>query len=126
MLFRSQIEKNRPFSISFRSWELYEYSVLPASSRQEWTVKTTNQLEKSRFVILAFQTNEKIKRSENGCSFNHCHLSNVKLLLNSQSYPYSNLNIDIENNQYDTLYDMYAHFQQSYYAKTSEPLLTNY
>ena len=99
-----QIEKNRPFSISFRSWELYEYPVLPASSRQVWTVKTTNQLEKPRFVILAFQTNKKNQRSENASSFNHCHLSNVKLFLNSQSYPYSNLNLDLENNRNMQLY----------------------
>ena len=28
-----QIEKNRPISMSFRSWELYEYPLLPTSTR---------------------------------------------------------------------------------------------
>lgn len=118
-----QIEKNRPISMSFRSWELYEYPVLPASSRHVWTVKTSNQLEKPRYVVVGFQTNRKGQSDANASQFDHCNLSNVKLFLNSQYYPYGNMNLDIANNQYAILYDMFAKFQNSYYGKDSEPML---
>ncbi len=49
--------------------------------------------------------------------------TNVKLFLNSQYYPYSNLNLNIVQNQYAVLYDMYANFQSAYYGKDPEPLL---
>ena len=93
------IEKNRPISMSFRSWELYEYPILPQSPKHVWTVKTSNQLEKPRFIILAFQTNRKNLKTANASRFDHCNLSNVKLFLNSQYYPYGNLNLDINNQE---------------------------
>ena len=68
-----------------------EYPLLPIMSRQVWTVKTSNQLEKPRFVILGFQTNRKDQRAVNASQFYHCNLTNVKLFLNSQSYPYGNV-----------------------------------
>ena len=117
------VGKDRPIVMSFRTWELYEYPLLPITSRQVWTVKTSNQLEKPRFVILGFQTNRKDRRAANASRFDHCNLTNVKLFLNSQSYPYGNLNLDVNRNQFAMLYDMYANFQNSYYSKDSEPML---
>ncbi|XP_031785598.1 uncharacterized protein LOC116417278 [Nasonia vitripennis] len=111
----SHIKKDIPIAMSFRSWELYEYPMLPASSRHIWTVKTSNQLEKPRFVILAFQTNRKGIALKNASQFDHCKIANVKLFLNSQYYPYGNLNLDIEQNQYALLYEMFIQFQNAYY-----------
>ena len=119
-----QIEKSRPISVTYRSWELYEYPVLPSSNRHVWPVKTSNQLEKPRFIILGFQTKRKGQNDKNSSLFDHCNLSDVKLFLNSQYYPYSNLNLDIEHNQFAILYNMYANFQEAYYGKNSEPLLS--
>ena len=48
------VGKDHPIVMSFRTWEFYEYPLLPITSRQVWTVKTSNQLEKPRFVILGF------------------------------------------------------------------------
>ena len=109
------IGKNRPVVMSYRSWEFYEYPLLPSSRKHVWTVKTSNQLEKPRFIILAFQTNRKSRWQVNASQFDHCHVSNVKLFFNSQCYPHGNLNLDIDRNQYAVLYDMYANFQSVYY-----------
>jgi hypothetical protein len=46
----------------------------------------------------------------------------MKLYLNSQSYPYENLNLDYRHNQYALAYDMYARFQQSYYYNKKNDL----
>lgn len=118
------IEKDPLISMSFRSWDLYEYPQLPATTKHVWTVKTTNQLEKPRFVVLGFQTNRNNQLGTNASEFDHCNISNVKLFLNSQYYPYGNLNINIANNHYTLLYEMFAHFQTAYYAKESEPVLS--
>ncbi|KAJ8912610.1 hypothetical protein NQ315_000479 [Exocentrus adspersus] len=56
--------------------------------------------------------------------FDHSNLINMKLYLNSEMFPYDNLNINFENNQIATLYDMYAKFQRSYYEKKNEPIFT--
>ncbi|XP_034934686.1 uncharacterized protein [Chelonus insularis] len=118
------IAKDPPITVSFRSWETYEYPLLPRTTKNVWMVKTSTQLEKPRYVILAFQTARKNDATKNSSQFDHCNLRNVKLFLNSQCYPYGNLNLDIAHNQYALLYDMYKNFQESYYGKDSEPLLT--
>uniref|UniRef100_A0ABD2WGN1 Double jelly roll-like domain-containing protein n=1 Tax=Trichogramma kaykai TaxID=54128 RepID=A0ABD2WGN1_9HYME len=108
--------------MSFRSWELYEYPMLPISTGHVWTVKTSNQLEKPRFVILGFQTNRKAIRENDASLFDHYNLTNVKLFLNSQYYPYNNLNINVALSPYAALYDMYVNFQPGYYGKTPKPM----
>ncbi|XP_043470556.1 uncharacterized protein LOC122503872 [Leptopilina heterotoma] len=117
------IEKHPLISMSFRSWEMYEYPLLLESSRIMWQLKSLSQLEKPRYVIVGFQTGRKNKLKNTSCYFDHCNITNVKLFLNSQSYPYGNLNLNFDQNQYSLLYDMYANFQSSYYGKDSEPTL---
>ena len=45
------IENDAVLTLSFRSWGLFEYPQLPTTSKHVWSVKTTNQLEKARYVI---------------------------------------------------------------------------
>ncbi|XP_057339394.1 uncharacterized protein LOC130676902 [Microplitis mediator] len=118
------IAKDPIISMSFRTWELYEYPLLPATTKQIWAIKTSTQLEKPRYVVLRFQTARKKNLRANANKFDHCNIHDVQLYLNSQCYPYANLNLDIANNQFALLYDMYANFQTSYYNKESEPLLS--
>lgn len=116
--------KNQPIQMSFRSWDMYEYPTLPTTTEHNWTVKTSNQLEKPRYVILAFQTNRKNQKDKDFSKFDHCELSDVKLHLNSETFPYDDLNIKFKKNQFSLLYQMYIKFQESYYDKTAEPLLS--
>ncbi|XP_051170477.1 uncharacterized protein LOC127287529 [Leptopilina boulardi] len=117
------IEKDPLISMSFRSWEMFEYPLIPSSTRVMWQIKSSTQLEKPRYVIVGFQTGRKDKRKKSASYFDHCDITNVKLFLNSQSYPYGNLNLNFNQNQYSILYDMYANFQSSYYGRDSEPIL---
>lgn len=111
--------------IPFRSWELHEYPVLPTTNIHTWNIKASNQLEKPRYVIFGLQTGRKNNMKKNMSHFDHCNLSNIKLYLNSNVYPYDNLNLNFKKNQWAILYEMYARFQQSYYQKeSSEPCLS--
>ncbi|XP_015117280.1 uncharacterized protein LOC107041304 [Diachasma alloeum] len=109
------IAKDTPIAMGFRIWELYEYPFLPTTSKHVWVVKTSTQLEKPRYIILGFQTNHRNISTANASGFDHCNLRDIKLFLNSQSYPYGNLNLDISHNQYSTLYNMYVNFQDTYH-----------
>lgn len=116
--------QSKPIQIHFRNWELYEYPTLPATTDLVWTVKTSTQLEKPRYVILALQTNRKNQRSKDASKFDHCDVSNVKVHLNSESYPREDLNLKYTEDRYAVLYEMYCKFQESYYNKQSQPLLS--
>lgn len=118
------IDRGADLDIPFRSFELHEYPVLRQTMSHTWNVKTSNQLEKPRWIIVAFQTDKKNKIAADMSSFDHCNLSNIKLYLNSNVYPYDNLNLNFDKRQWAILYEMYARFQESYYQKeSSEPCL---
>lgn len=119
-----QLSRGTSIPVEYRSWELYEYPVLPATTKHSWTVKTSSQLEKPRYVIVAFQTGRKANMKTNASHFDHCKLTNVKLHLNSVNFPYDDLNLDFTKNKYAVLYDMYSRFQESYYNSIPRPLLT--
>lgn len=118
------MKRGASIPVEYRSWELYEYPVLPKTKKHSWTVKTASQIEKPRYVIVGFQTNRRNTLNNNAAHYDHCKLNNLKLHLNSVSYPYDDLKLNISDNQYAVLYDMYSRFQESYYGTTSTPLFT--
>ncbi|KYN50188.1 hypothetical protein ALC62_03756 [Cyphomyrmex costatus] len=110
------LESGRYLSMSFRSWDLYEYPLLQSTTKHSWAVKTATQLEKPRYVIFALQTDRKNIMSQDASVFDDCKLSNVKLYLNSEFYPYGDLILDFDQKRYALLFDMYARFRKAYYG----------
>ena len=104
------LETGLVLNLNFRSWELYEYPLLPRNRNHIWCVKTTTQIEKPRYVIIGFQTSRKNEIGKTACIFDHCNLTNLKLFLNSKVYPYDDLNLDFSKGQYA--------FRSSYYPNT--------
>ncbi|XP_034944397.1 uncharacterized protein [Chelonus insularis] len=96
----SYISKDLSISIPFSSWELYEYPCLPITTKHIWSVKTTNQLEKPRYIIFSLQTGRKNQSSKRADIFDHCKIEDFAVYLNSQRYPYANMNIDILNKNF--------------------------
>lgn len=118
------LEKDRSIFIPFRNWDLYEYPLLPQTTKQSWAVKTSSQLEKPRFVVVGLQTLRKNNLMKDMSQFDHCNVRDVKVFLNSNYFPYENLNIKFKENKYALLYEQYTRFQQSYYNRRAEPLLS--
>lgn len=113
------INKKQPIYMYFRSWELYEYPALPTTTDHTWSVKASAQLNTPRYIILAFQTGRNNRIAADKSQFDHCNLRDLKVYLNSESYPYESLNAHFENDQYAVLYDMYVQFQKTYFHDRS-------
>lgn len=114
----SQVERGIFLPIGFRSWELHELPTLMQTTQQSWSVKSVGQIEKPRFIIFGFQTDKQKKVDQNMSLFDHCHITNFRVKLNEEVYPYDNLKLDFDKKRWSILYEMYARFQQSYYNKT--------
>lgn len=115
-----QIESNESIPLSFRSWDLYEYPVLPITTKQIWCVKTTTNLTRPRFIILGLQTNRNNRIIENATLFDHCSVTDAKVYLNSECYPHESINTQFATGQGAILYEMYSKFQESYYHDGSK------
>ena len=119
------LESGKYLSMGFRSWDLYEFPLLQRTTKHSWAIKTATQLEKPRYVVFALQTGRRNVMAEDTSKFDHCKLTNVKLYLNSESYPYDDMNLDFERNRWSILYDTYARFCKNYYGyEYLEPSLT--
>lgn len=118
-----KVEKGKTIRIPYRNWELFEFPMLPTSASQVWSIKSTTELEKPRYVIVGFQTDRKAKIKKSASEFDHCDLSDIKLYINEQVYPYENLNINFAKSHFSILYDMFARFRKSYYGKGIKPIV---
>ncbi|XP_020297548.1 uncharacterized protein LOC109862062 [Pseudomyrmex gracilis] len=101
------LENGRYLTMSFHSWDLYEFSLLQSTTKHSWAVKTATQLEKPKYVIFALQTARRNDMLTDISQFDHCQLTNVKLYLNSEFYPYDDLHLDFDKKKYAVLYDAF-------------------
>ncbi|XP_031639727.1 uncharacterized protein LOC116351727 [Contarinia nasturtii] len=113
LLTLKSIERDDSIPMAYRSWDLYDLPVVPQARRNIWKVKTTTQLTKPRFVVVAFQTIT--DPCKNVSEFSHCNISDVKLYLNDERYPYDNLNTSFSQSRYQELYHTFLKIHQSYY-----------
>ncbi|XP_063635222.1 uncharacterized protein LOC134805978 [Cydia splendana] len=122
----SYVERSIPVQIAFRTWELYEYPILPASQRHIWCIKTSTQLEKPRYLIVGFQTDRRNDKTKDMSIFDHCNLTNCRVYLNAQYYPYDPFSAEFKTNNYALLYDAFTNFQRSYYNRDHTSPQVNY
>lgn len=113
------ISRSEGLLIPFRSWDLYELPVLPTTTRHTWSVKTATQVNKPRYVVVAFQMNRNNVVTSNASHFDHCNITNVKLHLNNERYPYDDMNVSFGGNNFTELFHTYQNIQQTYYNETT-------
>lgn len=113
---KNYLSKNKNLAIQHRSWDMYEYPELPQTTSHVWSVKTVSHVNKPRFVLVGFHHNKKGKKIEDSSKFNSMHITNLRLYLNSQVYPYNMHDVDISGGKFAELYNAYANIQSSYYT----------
>ncbi|XP_050544311.1 uncharacterized protein LOC126907237 [Daktulosphaira vitifoliae] len=90
------LDSKKPIQCAHRNWELCEYPFVPQNKSFSWTVKTCNNFQKPRYVIVGFQTDRKNSESKSMSEFDHCNLTNLKVHLNSEVYPYIDLRCNFD------------------------------
>lgn len=127
LMMLKTLNQKSSIALPFRSWDLFELPVVPETTRHTWSVKTTTQITKPRYVVVGFQTNRRIANSD-ASLFDHCNISNVKLYLNNERYPYDDLNLNFNASNYHELFHNLTKIQSSYYngACGNNPLNLNF
>lgn len=115
------IKSSRPLQIAFRSWDAHINPTLVNGTNHLWNVKLSLQNEKPCFILIGFQDSTSVAKN----TFITCDLTNLKVYLNSESYPYEDLGLNFSREKYAVLYNLYCKFQQSYYYKDPQPLLSS-
>lgn len=108
------VERKQVIGVPYRSWELFEMPALPQTTKHIWTVKSTSQICKPRFVLVTFQTNRQIINT-NSDVYDNCNIRHVKLHLNNEYYPYDTMTCSFGDSNYEEVFNAFAAIQQSYY-----------
>lgn len=118
------LHNRKSINIAYRKWELFELPALRNTKNDIWPLKTSSAMEKPRFVIVGFQEKKKDNYLADASTFNHSSITNIKLHLNTETYPYCPMKLDMANKCYAIAYYMYANFQSSYYdGRINNPLM---
>jgi len=88
------VSKQTAVLVPFRSWDFYYNQVVSQSTTFIWNVKLGVETESPRFIIIAFKRDKKHV---------HCDLTDVKVYLNSEAYPYDGLNKNFNLHRYTLL-----------------------
>ncbi|KAJ8942142.1 hypothetical protein NQ318_021651 [Aromia moschata] len=111
--------------MAYRMWDLYELPTLRETSSDVWAIKTSNSLERPRYIIVGFQnTTHSDNITMDATKFIDADVNNIRLYLNSVVFPYERWNLDFSKKLYSAAYYAYENFQKSFYGKDmSEPLM---
>lgn len=111
------IERKESIPLAFRSWDLYELPNVPQTTRNIWSVKTTTQMAKPRYVVVAFQENRNHVVDSNPRIFDHCHITNVRLYLNNERFPYDDANFNFYSaiGDFSEAFNLLNNIQREYY-----------
>ena len=107
------LERDIPITVPFRTWEYHENPAVPQTTYFTWNITSSSQLERPRYVLFAFQTNKKDNYAANVSNFDHCGVINMKLYINSEAFPYANLNLDFPK-MHGLAYKLFLDFQRSF------------
>lgn len=119
----TQINKDTSIFLPYRQWEIHELPALTAGAIKEiWSVKTCTNVESPRYAIVTFQTERKDQKMKDITYFDNIDVSNIKLTINSEYYPYEDMKLDFTARKYTEAYYMYTEFSKIF-ASNNTPIL---
>lgn len=116
--------QNKMLQIPFRSYELHELPSFPQTTKHIWAVKTSNQLEKPRYVIYGWQTKRDGAPRKRSDMFDHCNTKKVTVYINDDRHPYTDYNLDFANNEVSQAYESVVRLRESYYNTPADPFVS--
>lgn len=117
------INAGNALPIAFRSWELHEYPLLPTTTKHHWTVKTSTQLEKPRYIFFAMQTLRNNIDAADSSKFDANNVQEFCVYLNDEKYPNFNFNLNFNADRFGVLYEQLLNFQKSFRG-SSQPQIS--
>ena len=116
------IESKDVLDVGFRMRQCSITQVAQATT-DSWTLGVKTAPEKPRYIIVGFQTDKSGNQEQNAALFDHCHVTNMSVVLNDDRYPMLNANADFTQNQYVQFYKEVSEFLRKYYG--ADPMITN-
>ena len=97
------IESKVKLPVAYRTRQCDMLSV-PESTSFTWRQSAKTAPQKSRFIIVGFQTAKDSDQTKNPSTFDHANLKNAHVTLNSDRYPAVDYNLSFSNQKFSRVY----------------------
>ena len=109
------IESKVKLPVAYRTRQCDMLSV-PESTSFTWQRSVETAPEIPRFIIVAFQTAKNGDQTKNPSTFDHVHLKNAYVTLNSDRYPAVDYNLSFANRKFSSVYGDAALFGVKFFS----------
>ena len=113
------INVDAALKIPFRAWSYFKNPNVPTTTDFTWTITSLSNIERPRYVIVAFQTNKINSYAAHSDYFDNIKVINLRVHLNSENFPYVPMNLNYAHGNYVQAYQMFIDFQRSFYGRVN-------
>ena len=101
--------------VGFRMRQCENISV-PQSTSFSWRLTVKSSPEKPRYIIVSFQTDKHSNQEKNPGVFDHVHVKNIYVTLNSTRYPAVDYELSFTKQKFSRAYGDAASFRSKFYG----------
>ena len=109
------IESKLKLPVAYRTRQREMLSV-PESTSLTWRLSVKTAPEKTRFIIIGFQTAKDGDETKNPSTFDHVNLNNAYIKLNSDRYLAVGYNLSFSNQKFSRVYGYAAMFRVKFFG----------
>lgn len=117
----SLIKENYVQEISYLRRQCECIDMVPNSTQLDWSLNIASGGNKPRFIVLAFQVGSDNDQLKNPAIFDHLSLTNAYVQLNTERYPEMDLQLNFEENQVTTTFQMLVDYFTKVLGKSNFP-----
>ena len=103
----------------FRSWECIEQNGITGKNYKFDVTNIYRNIDKPKFIIAAFQTSRRQNQKIDPSKFDHVDVRNIRVKVDESYYPDEMINLDIKEDNYTLLYEMYKDYKRAYGGNTN-------
>lgn len=120
----NMIASDATLTVPYKDWCYSRLeNINTTSNKFEWNI--TSRVMRPLFAMFCFSTDKHMDIKKDNSTFDFCDLVNIKVHLNSESFPDEDLNLNLSNNEYSTAYNMYTNAKKSYLKVTPHSYFVN-
>ena len=110
------IERKEKIPVGYRMIQCDSASITQNSTNFSWRLSVKSSPEVPRFIIVGFQTNNKIgNQKQNPSIFDNVNVNNIYAMLNSTRYPTADYNISFDEQRFSRVYGDAADFTSKFF-----------
>lgn len=110
-----EITKKEKLSFHFNHWQCIEQKTITGKTNSFDITNIYRNIDNPKFIIIGFQKGRTNDQLYDTSKFDSMFVKNIRVKLNGHYYPDELINLDINNDKFRIMYQMYQDYKKIYY-----------